>query len=167
MEDVLKELASTKYWLLAFVSVVLSILANFITDWLKTLFIAKQYDWIAHFSISPVWGSKVYTIFHLYLVIISYLSMVVLGYYWIPLGMAFFFALDRSIRAKKEYDASLYFTAYIYVKTFFVLWSVPRITYYISEFKFVTVYQATTMLVCAFTSLWVLSRKKYKLTAGK
>lgn len=172
MDDALKELTSIKYWILNIVTVALSVLATFITDWLKKYFQSNGHKIITQIAVSPAWANKTFTILHLYLVLLSYFSMTILGYYWTPFFMAFFFALDSLFRAKRNFEAtkssdstskeSLYFAIHIYFKTFMTLWAIPRITYYATEWNYIKPVQAASILIIAFASLWVISRKKIR-----
>lgn len=172
MDDALKELTSTKFWILNFVTIALSILATFITDWLKKFINANVNKVISRINLSPSWSRRSFTFFYLYLILLSYFSMTINHQYWQPFFMAFFFALESMISVKKAYEAEQsaddantrkairYVASTMYLRTYMLLWGVPRLTYHATEFHYITPIQATAILIIAFTNLWVIARKK-------
>jgi hypothetical protein len=168
MDDAITELSTVKFWVLAMVSVFLSIAANLITDWIKSRITMSLTIFSEKMSGSPIWASNRHAFIVTLLVMLSYLAQQT-GQYWQPLLMVFFLAVARAnslaidlLEKKKISPTSiLLLTSNVFLETYIVLWGAPRLAYWATAFNLVSVPGAITILFVAFLCQWLLAKKKY------
>ena len=166
MNEVLQELQTTKFWILAAVGVVLSVFANFATDWVKAALRSDR----TRTSFKALTSQRAVSsgIFYFICLVVSLQSFFLMksGYYWTPRIVAGLFALYRSTKIAEQLAQQLpndqdsrrsiltKEMLYYFGSTWIALFGAARLMFWLSEFDYLTALQAAVVLVLGFATFW-------------
>jgi hypothetical protein len=179
MDDVIKELQTGKFWILALIGIAFGIVGNLLTDLLK--FYARSSDFKS--SIGSLRSEHSRSLIMLLgpclLISLQSLYLFTTDVYWSPRLLACFFALHNALvthRFWSKHLASDFPNRHGAIRTetffaFFSLWialfGVSRFIYWTFEFGYVSFPQANILLIVIFVSYWVFGSISHAKTMDK